>query len=117
MKGREREKSVNKREERQEREGDHLQNVISTLSVLQHSDWHSGWSRLEVIDDQRSYTGQLTSPKQTPTANSSWAVLVWCDTPVGVCWGSVKMTVLFSNILNPTAVCRMVGVCWTLLGQ
>ena len=61
----------------------------------------SGWlSRLQ------PYPGkvQFTLPKQTPT--DCWVVLVWCD----VC--SVKMTVIFPNVLEPTANSRMFGVCW-----
>ncbi len=38
-----------------------------------------------------------------------------CDSKfVGVCWGSVNMTVIFHKILNPTANLSQL-VCWCLL--
>ena len=38
-------------------------------------------------------------------------------TAVTVCWGSVKISVFFPDIRNPTANSRTFGVCWTLLQQ
>ncbi len=47
----------------------------------------------------------------TVTSGVDTCYLTLCDSKlVGVCWGSVNMTVIFNKILNPTAN-LFVGVC------